>query len=344
VVLGFLNVVGLGLLLGILLSFAVSKVIQQVDEPMIEITLTTIAGYGSFVLAEQLHVSGVIATVAAGMICGNYAAHTGMSPSTRVAVESFWEYLAFALNSIVFLLIGFEVRLEAMLASWEPILVAYAAVTLGRAAVIYVSRVLLHRTRERLPWSWTVVLTWGGLRGGLSMVLALGLPSGFPHRDLIVTMTFGVVVLSILVQGLTMKPLLNALGLSGRQVEREKYEARHAVLRSSQAALRMLERMSHERLAHPEILGLLRTEYETKVAGAEASIQELHLEKGELRDEEIRGVRRQLLLAQKENLLESLHRGLIGLSALEAVLKDVDAELLALESNELPLPRAGSSD
>jgi monovalent cation:H+ antiporter, CPA1 family len=210
----FVTVVGLGVLVGLVLSFAVSKVIQQVDDPMIEITLTTIAAYGSFALAEQIHASGVIATVAAGMVCGNYAARTGMSPSTRIAVESFWEYVAFALNSIVFLLIGFTVHVDALFRSWAPILIAYLAVTVGRAGVIYLTTALLRRSRERMPWSWSAVLTWGGLRGALSMVLALGLAADFPHRDLVVTMTFGVVIVSILLQGLTMAPLLRRLGLA----------------------------------------------------------------------------------------------------------------------------------
>ena len=89
---------------------AVSQISKHVDDPMIEITLTTIAAYGSFLAAEHFHYSGVIATVAAGMLCGNYGARVGMSPSTRIAVETFWEYVAFALNSIVFLLIGLEVN------------------------------------------------------------------------------------------------------------------------------------------------------------------------------------------------------------------------------------------
>lgn len=114
-VLDFVKVVGMGVLIGVAMGFAVSKVIQRVEEPMIEITLTTIAAYGSFVAAEQLHYSGVIATVTAGMICGNYAVRTGMGPTTRIAVESFWEYVAFALNSIVFLLIGFEVHVRIRL-------------------------------------------------------------------------------------------------------------------------------------------------------------------------------------------------------------------------------------
>ncbi len=330
--LSFVTVVGLGAFVGIAVSFAASKVIQQVDDPMIEITLTTIAAYGSFVLAEQFHASGVIATVAAGMVCGNYGARTGMSPSTRIAVESFWEYVAFALNSIVFLLIGLDVHVDALAASWEPILIAYLCVTLGRAIVIYMVTGLMRRTRERIPWSWTAILAWGGLRGGLSMVLVLGLAPSFPHRELLVTMTFGVVVLSILVQGLTMAPLLARLGIGMRGAERDAYEVRHATLQASQAALRELGRMSEERLVHPDVLASFRGVLEERVKQGEEAIRQLHMEKADLWAEEVRGVRRRLLLVQKQQLIDSLQRGLIGQHAFESVLRDLDAELLRMET------------
>ncbi|HEY4016827.1 MAG TPA: cation:proton antiporter [Polyangiaceae bacterium] len=212
----FLGFVGLGLLVGAAVGLAVSRVIQGVDEPRIEITLTTIAAYGAFVVAEDLHVSGLIATVTAGMVCGNIAAPRGMSPTTRIAVESFWSYVAFALNSLVFLLIGLEVRLSALLGNWRPILLAFVAVTLGRAAVVFLASALLRRTREAIPWRWSLVLTWAGMRGALSMVLVLAIPVDFPQRQLLVTMTFGVVLLSILIQGITAGPLLRALGLVGK--------------------------------------------------------------------------------------------------------------------------------
>ena len=116
---------------------------------MIEITLTTIAAYGSFLAAEQFELSGVIATVAAGMLCGNYAARTGMSPSTRIAAETFWEYIAFALNSIVFLLVGLRVHIGELAQSWQLILAAYAAVTLARAAVVFGVSALNRAKAER---------------------------------------------------------------------------------------------------------------------------------------------------------------------------------------------------
>lgn len=213
--LDFLLVVGMGAAFGVALGYALSKVAQRTEDPMIQITLTTLAAYGSFTAAEHFHFSGIIATVAAGMICGNYGARYGMSPAVRITVQSFWEYVSFALNSVVFLLIGFEVRVQSLLHAWKPILIAYLAVTVGRAAVVYLVTMGLRRTREAMPWSWIAVLTWGGLRGGLSMVLALALPMDFPFRERLLAMTFGVVVLSILLQGLSMAPLLRRLKLVG---------------------------------------------------------------------------------------------------------------------------------
>jgi CPA1 family monovalent cation:H+ antiporter len=334
--LAFASVVGVGLLAGALVSLLASKVIQRIDDPMIEITLTTIAAYGSFVLAEVFHGSGVIATVCAGMVCGNYAARTGMSPSTRLAVETFWEYVAFALNSIVFLLIGFEVPARSLLESWRPIVVAYVAATLGRAVVIALVAALLSRTRERLTWSWTAVLTWGGLRGALSMVLALGLAPEFPNRSLLVTMTFGVVILSILLQGLSMSPLLRWLGIAGRRDEWERYEERRARMGASQAALRSLDRMAGEKLAHPDVIASFRKKYEQSMEEAEKAMHGLEVKQAELRGEVERAVHRQLLLVQKEHLVDSLRAGRLGRHAFEAVLRDLDAELWQLESGEAP--------
>jgi CPA1 family monovalent cation:H+ antiporter len=210
----FVEIVGLGLAIGAVIGFIATHVIRRIDDPMIEISLTFIAAYGAFSASEELHGSGVIATLTAGMICGNLGNSRGMSLSTRIAVESFWEYLAFALNSLVFLLIGLEVHVGHLMAEWRPILLAFVAVLVGRAVVVLLASALLRRTREAIPWRWGLVLTWGGLRGALSMVLALAVDPGFPHRDLIVTMTFGVVLLSIVVQGITAEPLLRVLGLT----------------------------------------------------------------------------------------------------------------------------------
>jgi Na+:H+ antiporter len=330
----FIKIVGMGGFIGAGVGLAVSQVIRQVDDPMIEITLTTIAAYGSFVAAEHFHYSGVIATVSAGMLCGNYGARVGMSPSTRMAVETFWQYVAFALNSIVFLLIGLEVHFQALLASWQAILAAYLVVTGGRALIIFGASSLLSRTRERIPWAWRVILTWGGLRGGLPMVLVLSIPKDFPHQELLVSMTFGVVILSILVHGLTMSPLLRWLGIVRGHQERSSYELTRGRLQAAHAALEEIDQMSHIHFTNPEVLTSLRREYEQKVESDNAALKEFHLERQQLHAEEVQWARRHLLLVEKGVLLDAFHHGVVSQTVQEKLLADIDAQLLRLESGE----------
>lgn len=337
-VLDFIKIVGGGLLIGVAIGLAISQIIRRVDDAMIEITLTTIAAYGSFVAAEQLDFSGVIATVAAGMLCGNYAARTGMSPSTRVAVETFWEYVAFALNSIVFLLIGFEVNLHSLLASWKAILVAYAIVTVGRGVVTLVVSALLKTTRERIPMSWSAVLTWGGLRGGLPMVLVLSLPADFPYRNLLVAMTFGVVILSILGHGLTISPLLRWLGIVARRGDRRDYELARGRMQAARAALAELDRMSRMHFADARLPVSLRQEYEQTIEQAARRLQELPLKGEDIRDEEMLWVRRRLLLAEKDELIGAFQHGILNEETYKHLLADTDARLLRIESGEKPEP------
>ncbi|HEY4954910.1 MAG TPA: sodium:proton antiporter [Gemmatimonadaceae bacterium] len=210
----FVVVVGGGAFLGFALGTLASRLIAKIDDAVIEITITVITAYGTFALSEQARVSGVIATVVAAMYCGSHGRSVGMSRKTRFALGAFWEYLAFALNSVIFLLIGTEVSASALLRAWPEITIAFLAVVIARGAVVFAVGGVLSRTRERVPRSWLAVMTWGGLRGALSMVLALSLPFDFPNRELLVTLTFGVVVLSILVQGLTMQRLLWKVGLA----------------------------------------------------------------------------------------------------------------------------------
>jgi CPA1 family monovalent cation:H+ antiporter len=333
-VLDFIKIVGIGALIGAGVGLAVSQVIKQVDDPMIEITLTTIAAYGSFLAAEHFQYSGVIATVSAGMLCGNYGARVGMSPSTRMAVETFWEYVAFALNSIVFLLIGFEVHFQALLASWQAILVAYLVVTGGRALIIFGASSLLRRTRERIPWAWSVILTWGGLRGGLPMVLVLSLQKDFPHRDLLVSMTFGVVLLSILVHGLTMSPLLRWLGIVRGHQEHDAYELTRGKLQAARAALEEIGRMSRAHFTNAEALASLHREYEQKAERESAVLDEFHIERQQLHAEEVQWARRHLLLVEKGVVVDAFHQGGLSQTVQEKLLTDIDAQLLRLESGE----------
>lgn len=328
--LDFVTIVGAGLIIGSAVGIAVSQIIKRVDDPMIEIALTTLAAYGAFVAAEQFHYSGVIATVTAGLFCGNYGNRGGISPSGRIAIESFWEYVAFALNSIVFLLIGFEVHIQDLLSAWQMILVAYLAVTLGRATVVWGGSAIMKMTRERIPWSWSAVLTWGGLRGALPMVLVLSLPVGFPHRDLLVTMTFGVVLISILIQGLTISPLLRWLRIVKWQEGLEAIELARGRLLAAYAGLEALDRMAGSRSS--TVVSTLRREYEGMIKATDQDIVGMTPDLDQLMDQEMRWARRHLLLMEKNRVIDAFQEGRLSQRVYEKLLADIDARLLALET------------
>lgn len=207
----FLIVVVGGVLLGGVIGFTASKLTSYFDDHLLEITLTTIAAYGSFILAERLHVSPVIAVLLTGMIIGNYGWQKGMSETTRVAIDSFWEYAAFVVNSLVFLLIGLEIQLS-LLADYAGFIVwAVLAMTLARAITIYGLLPITNRLTDVVSFRWRHVLFWGGLRGSLSIALVLSLPLNIPGREQLVAMTFGAVTFSLLAQGLTISPLMTLL-------------------------------------------------------------------------------------------------------------------------------------
>jgi CPA1 family monovalent cation:H+ antiporter len=203
-----------GAVLGSALGYLASRITGTVDDPQIEITLTTILAYGSYLLAFHLHLSGVIATASAGLMLGNFGAKRGMSAGTRTAMQSFWEYISFVMNSLVFLLIGLEIHVRELLQNWTSVVLAVGAVFLGRALAVYLLVPLSNRFAEKIPLRWQHVAVWGGLRGALALALALSLTTAFPYREQILNLTFGVVIFSILVQGLTIKPLVRILKLA----------------------------------------------------------------------------------------------------------------------------------
>ncbi len=203
-----------GAAIGVVVGGVVFWITRRLDDAMIEVTLTVIAAYGAFGLAERLGRSGVIATAAAGLLCGSVAAKEGMTAATRTAANIFWDYVAFALNSVAFLLVGAQVEPQALLRDSGAILAAWLAVTVARAAVLYGVTALLRLVRATAHWKWTLIATWSGLRGALATTLALSLPRDLPSRALIVHMTFGVVLLTIVVQGLTLRPLIGWLGVA----------------------------------------------------------------------------------------------------------------------------------
>jgi monovalent cation:H+ antiporter, CPA1 family len=184
----------------------------RTEDHLVEITFTTVAAYGSFLFAERLHLSGVLATLAAGLVMANYRSLGEISVRGREAVEAFWEYAAFVANSFVFLLIGMRMTRVSLTGIWVPAAAALLLVTLGRAAAIYPCCLLFRRSSLCVSARHQHVLFWGGLRGALALALALGLPAEVPMREQIITISFAVVAFSVFVQGLTMAPLLRRMG------------------------------------------------------------------------------------------------------------------------------------
>jgi Na+:H+ antiporter len=237
---------------------------------------------------------------------------------------------------MVFLLIGFEVNLHGLLQAWKAVLVAYGIVTLGRGVVIFVVSGLIRATRERIPVRWSAILTWGGLRGALPMVLVLSLPEDFPYRELLVSMTFGVVILSILIHGLTMSGLMGWLGIVAPQPERKEYELARGRMQAARAALRELEEMSQVHFADPSLLSSLRQKYDRLVEQAGAQLRETPLKLEDLQNEQLLWIWRRVLLAEKDEILRAFKQGVLTHQTYNHLLADVDARLLQVESGEKP--------
>lgn len=332
IVVDFGLVVGGGLIIGAIIGLFVSQVIRRIDNAMVEITLTTVAAYGSFLVAYKLGYSGVMSTVAAGLICGNYGAQSGMSPSTRVATETFWEYIGFALNSLIFLLMGLEIQLNTLWTIWPMIVVAYVSITLARGVVVFGATSLLTLSRARIPRAWSIVLSWGGLRGALSMVLVLSLPREMPLREMIVNMVFGVVLLSILVQGLSMTPLARALGIIGKHKSLAAYEVARSRLRLANDVLALIGQMRLSGHINTHALDNLESTYRARTSELKILLEKTDIDASTRCSEDLIQLQRRMLLFEKKQALEARQRGTIGEDAFDALLADIDARFLELES------------
>lgn len=210
----FIKTVLGGAVIGLLIGVLASRITSAYDDHLLEIMLTTVVAFGAYLAAERFHVSGVFAVVSASLVVGNYGMIYGMSPNSRSAVASFWEYIAFAVNSMVFLLVGLEESSISLGAALIPITVAIVTVLLGRAVSVYGLSILLNMAGQVIPMSWRHVQVWSGLRGALSMAMVIGLDPAVPYRNLMITMTFSVVLFSLVGQGLSIKAVVQRLGLS----------------------------------------------------------------------------------------------------------------------------------
>jgi CPA1 family monovalent cation:H+ antiporter len=223
----FLVFVGVGAGIGALIGFGISFLTQRFDIPLVEQSLTLVSAYGTYLVAEELGGSGVIAVVLVGLILGNFGSRIGMSPRTRLVVSEFWEFVSFFINSIVFLLIGDQVQFSGLVDQLDKILVAIALILVARALSVFLLGALSNAITGPsmdLPLAGQTILWWGGLRGSVSVALALSVPALLSQRQEVISIVFGVMLFTLLVQGLTTQPLLQWLGLLGDQPLRLEYK------------------------------------------------------------------------------------------------------------------------
>ncbi len=210
-----------GALVGGALGWVASRIHSHLDDPLMDLTLTALLAYGSYLVSSALNVSGVIAVIAAGLVAGNLGLFGTMSDKARDSVVAFWEFAAFVANSMVFLLVGFSASRAHWLSMPMVVLGAIVSVLFGRLTV-YPLLLISSRAGGRVPANWCHVLWWGGLRGALSLALALALPAGFPDRNVVISATFGVVIFSLIIQGLTINLLVVRLNLAAEKVVQAK--------------------------------------------------------------------------------------------------------------------------
>ncbi len=323
----FIRISAGGLVIGVALGWIVARLIARIDDYLIETTLTTVLAFGSYLIAEQLHFSGVLAVVAAGLINGNLGPQ-GMSPTTRIVLFNFWEYVAFLSNSLVFLLIGLEVDVPALVSSWYPITWAVGAILLARVLVIYGFNFLARRFVDPVSLRWQHVLVWGGLRGALSLALALSLPGALgDDRALLRTMAFGVVLFTLLVQATTMRPLIRRLGIVIRGPELVEYETRHARLTALRSAESYLDRRYREGLVSAHAWEILRPKLQEQTALLAEAVRESLQASPALEAEEMDTARREILRAQRSAFLGLRQDGVISEDVYERLTAEIDASL-----------------
>ena len=316
-----------GIVLGLVLGWAISRLIARIDDYLIEITLTTVLAYGAYLLAEQLHFSGVLAVVSAGLIAGSLGPQ-GMSPTTRIVLHNFWEYITFLVNSLVFLLIGLQVDLQVLAGAWQPILWAIGAVLLARIVVVYGLSWITGRLSEPISLRWRHILAWGGLRGALSLALALSLPAALgSDRDLLRTIAFGVALFTLLVQATTMSSLVRRLGIITIDPVQVDYTQRHARLTALRSAEAYIERRYREGLISAPAWEKFKPKLQEQTALLADSVRELLRAEPILESEELDTTRREILRAQRSAYLGMRADGVISEEVFEHLSAEVDATL-----------------
>lgn len=333
-----------GLAVGLVLGYVVSNVVlRNLDDHLVETAVTVALAFGSYLIAEEfgliigeegLHLSGILAVVAAGLVVGDIGLRN-TSPPTRLTLENFWEFLSFTVNSFVFLLIGLRINVRDLASHLDFVAIAVVAILLARAVVIYGTMLLQNRIRatQHVSTPYQHVLYWGGLRGAVSLALALTLASSF-DADVAGTLelaTFGVVLFTLLVQGTTINGLIKRLGLGRRSEPVIDQQRQQAAIYRKRAGRAEMDRLRREGLVLPQLWASLDKKYDEEIRNDRKTL-DLHFQHNPgLETAMFLQARADALNAERSAVFEVNRRGLISTEIAEEVAEELAHRLAALE-------------
>ncbi|HEY1388107.1 MAG TPA: Na+/H+ antiporter [Ktedonobacterales bacterium] len=326
-----------GLALGVAVGVVGTAIVKNIDNALLETVITLIMAYGGFLLADRLGASGPLETVAAGIFLG-VTSKSAMSATTRLQSSATWEFLDFLANSLLFLIMGLSVRRlsEETLTRlgtgllW-PLGIAIVAVVLSRVLVVWGVGGLLKVTMDGFLRRWNVVLVWAGLRGAVALAAALSLPLGLPDRDLLLTMTLGIVLFTLLVQGLTMRPLLTWLGVVRTDTSRREIDLAVGRLQVTQAAAREVGALQETGALDPAVAKRLIAGYAARREEIRQSLTVAYGGSATWERREERAAARHLLQVQREAARSAAAQGQIAEDTLGVLLKEIDQDLARVE-------------
>ena len=273
----FLLAVVVGVVIGLAVGWAVSRLLRLIETPVIENTLLLVLPFAAYLPADKLHGSGVLAVVAAGLYFGRYGS-SALTPGARLQQHAIWDLIVFLLTGLSFLLVGLELRdvLDSLTNRESGSLAAESLAVVGVVIVVRLVWIfgtaaipgryrLLGPAPLRTTWRETTVVGWAGMRGAVSLAAALALPNGFPGRDLVVFITFAVIVATLVGQGLSLPPLIRKLGVVSAG-EHETVQVMRTRRRLTATALRRLDELGASGRYPPEVVERLHLGYEFQLA------------------------------------------------------------------------------
>ncbi|MCT7985285.1 cation:proton antiporter [Laspinema sp. A4] len=326
-----------GTLIGLIVGYLSSGLLTRYDDGLTSILLSVAVALGTFQLGQLLGVSGVVGVVVAGLLVGNIGIKQTASASNRIALYSFWEYAGFGVNTFIFLLIGLEINPLTLWNTLPAVLLAILAYQLGRLLSVYPLLALLQWFDRPIPLRWKHVLFLGNIKGSLSMVMALTLPTTLEGRSQLIALLFGTVLLSLVGQGLSLPWLVKRLNIQEISAFQQRIQELQAQLMAAKAAQDELTNLLNSGVLPKSIYEEMRASYQVKIAGAEKQLRDIYNIRSEERDGGDRGkldaVWRQVLLAEKSALNDALRKQILSQEIVQHQVNQLDQKLLQLEDD-----------